>query len=123
MSSTSSRVSDRLDPSWEPNDVLLKVYVTRAFLAALDQFAADLKLSKSVCAREALRRGVPALVNDVRVLHSEGYRPSTHLTGAVSAGPVRGRRGEGVIGARWAKRPAAAGKVPASESSADEENS
>ena len=122
MSSTPSRLSDRLDPSWEPNEVLLKVYVSRAFLAALDQFSADLKLSKSVFAREAIRRGVPALVNDIGLLESEGYRPSTHLTGALSAGPVRGRRGEGVIGARWAKTPGVVETRSASESSAGEDD-
>lgn len=107
MSPTRSRVSDRLDPAWEPNEVSLKVYVTRALYEALDQFSADLKISKSVFAREAIRRGVPALVNDIRRLESQGYRPSTHLTGEVSAGPSRGPQGEGVLGVRWAKKPSA----------------
>ena len=105
MPSTPTRQPDRADPDWEPNDVLVKLYVTRSVAAALDRFAEDLKLSKSLLVREALRRGLPALVNDVRYLEANGYQPSTHLAGMGTTGQVRGVRGEGTAGARWAVTP------------------
>lgn len=111
--SSKRRVSDRGDTSWEPNEVLLKVYVTRSFSTALAAFSRELSLSKSMLLREAVRRGLPALVNDVRFLESQGYRPSTHLAGAVAAEPSRGRLGEGVASGRWSKTPGVADRVPA----------
>ena len=51
-----------VDPSWEPNDITLTLYVTRSFGLALDQVAAKLRLSKSLLLREAVRRGLPELV-------------------------------------------------------------
>ena len=97
--------SDRSDPSWEPNDALVKVYVTRAFAAALDDFARELKLSRSLLVREAVRRGLPALVNDIRFLESEGYRSSTHLAGLASSGAQRGRLVAASTSLRWSKTP------------------
>ena len=69
---------------WEPHDVRLKLSVTRSFAIALEQVCADLRLSKSLVLREAVRRGLPALVNDVVYLRSQGYRSGAHLTGRLA---------------------------------------
>ncbi len=68
---------------WEPHDVRLKLSVTRSFALALDRVCADLKLSRSLVLREAVRRGLPALVNDVVYLRSQGYRSGAHLSGTL----------------------------------------
>ena len=67
--------------AWEPHDVRLKLSVTRSFAVALERVCADLRLSKSLVLREAVRRGLPALVNDVVYLRSQGYRSGAHLAG------------------------------------------
>ena len=126
MAAIPFRPSDRADSAWEPNDVLVKLYVSRSFSAALDAFSSDLKLSKSLVVRETLRRGLPAVVNDVRYLEAAGYQPSTHLSGMVSDASRRGSRGEGAVAARWAVTPPAApsGSRPAgggSSSSAEKD--
>ena len=94
-----------LDPDWEPNSVVLKVYVTRRYAAAVEQAAAQLRLSKSLLLRESVRRGLPALVNDVSVLRAKGFRPEAHLAGALAGTGRRGVDGEGVVTARWSKVP------------------
>ena len=96
--------------SWEPHDVRLKLSVTRSFAIALEQVCADLRLSKSLVLREAVRRGLPALVNDVLYLRSQGYRSGAHLTGRLALTGRRGPKGEGAVAARWSERP---GDVPA----------
>ena len=100
--------SDRNALTWEPNEALVKVYVTRTFAAALDDFARELRLSRSLLVREAVRRGLPALVNDIRFLESKGYRPSTHLAGVAAAGDRRGRVVSTSTSLRWSKTPAGA---------------
>ena len=99
MSSDTPRRPDRRDPSWEPSDVVVKFYVPRSFAAALDSFASELDLSKSLFVREAVRRGVPLLVHDVRELLDAGLKPSTHIAGAARGGRhgTRGALGEGVV--------------------------
>ena len=77
----------------EPHSVVLKVYVTRTYAAAVDRVAAELRLSKSLLLREAVRRGLPALVNDVALLRSKGFRPAAHLEGMVA--------GSGTSRCRW----------------------
>ena len=99
--------SDRNALSWEPNEALVKVYVTRTFAAALDDFARELRLSRSLLVREAVRRGLPALVNDIRFLESMGYKPSTHLAGLAARGDRR-RRVVSSTSLRWSKTPAGA---------------
>ena len=74
--------------AWEPHDVRLKLSVTRSFAVALERVCVDLRLSKSLVLREAVRRGLPALVNDVGLL-------------AVSGVPV-GRSFGGASGVDWA---------------------
>ena len=86
-------VPDRLSPDWEPQDVQLHLRVTRSFAAALAAYAEELGLSQSLFMREAIRRGLPALVNDVRFLRSKGYRPAAYLEG-VASGP--GGSGDGM---------------------------
>ena len=111
--------SDRNALTWEPNEALVKVYVTRSFAAALDDFARELRLSRSLLVREAVRRGLPALVNDIRFLESRGYRPSTHLAGLAAGGDQRGRVVSTSTSLRWSKTPAGAQRsspsVPAEE--------
>ena len=99
MSSDTPRRPDRRDPSWEPSDVAVKFYVPRSFAAALDAFASELKLSKSLFVREAVRRGVPPLVHDVREIVDAGLKPSTHIAGAARGARhgTRGAPGEGVV--------------------------
>ena len=92
-------------PGWEPHDVTLRVYVTRRFSLALERVAADLRLSKSLLVREAVRRGLPALVNDVQYLRSQGYRPSAHLAGSSAASARRGSFSDPGVSARWSKLP------------------
>ena len=94
-----------VDPSWEPNDITLTLYVTRSFGLALDQVAAKLRLSKSLLLREAVRRGLPELVNDVEHLRGLGFRPAAHLAGLVARRGRRGAVGEGAVTARWSKVP------------------
>ena len=91
--------------SWEPHDVRLKLSVTRSFALALERVCADLRLSKSLVLREAVRRGLPALVNDVTYLRSQGYRSSAHLAGQLALTGRRGPKGEGSVSARWSERP------------------
>lgn len=91
--------------SWEPLDTKLKLSVTRSFALALDEVCADLRLSKSLVLREAVRRGLPALVNDIAYLRSEGYRSPAHLAGRLALTGRRGPQGEGVVTARWSERP------------------
>ena len=91
--------------------MLLKVYVTRSFSLALERLAADAGLSKSLVVRESVRRGLPALLNDVRWLERQGYRPASHLEQVAAAGAVRGSRREGVVAARWLKTPAPSGRA------------
>ena len=69
----------------------LELRVTRSFASALSEYAAELGLSQSLFMREAIRRGLPALVNDVRFLLSKGYRPAAYLEGVVTgaAGGMR----------------------------------
>ena len=111
--------SDRTSQTWEPNEALVKVYVTRTFAAALDDFARELHLSRSLLVREAVRRGLPALVNDIRFLESMGYRPSTHLGGLAAAGDRRGRVVSTSTSLRWSNTPDGARRsspsVPAEE--------
>ena len=91
--------------SWEPHDVRLKLSVTRSFGLALERVCADLRLSKSLVLREAVRRGLPALVNDIVYLRSQGYRSSAHLAGRLALTGRRGPKGEGAVSARWSERP------------------
>ena len=91
--------------SWEPHDVRLKLSVTRSFAIALEQVCAELRLSKSLVLREAVRRGLPALVNDVTYLRSQGYRSAAHLAGRLALTGRRGPKGEGAVAARWSERP------------------
>ena len=93
------------DVLWQPNSVVLKVYVTRNYAVAVDRVAAELRLSKSLLLREAVRRGLPALVNDVALLRSKGFRPAAHLEGMVAGSGRRGVVGEGTVSARWSKVP------------------
>ena len=97
--------SDRSSRDWEPNEALVKVYVTRTFADALDEFARELRLSRSLLVREAVRRGLPALVNDIRFLESKGYTPSTRLAGVAAAGDRRGRVVSTSTSLRWSKTP------------------
>ena len=90
---------------WEPHDVRLKLSVTRSFALALDRVCADLKLSRSLVLREAVRRGLPALVHDVVYLRSQGYRSGAHLSGRLALTGRRGPKGEGSVSARWSERP------------------
>ena len=83
----------------------LKLSVTRSFAVSLERVCADLKLSKSLVLREAVRRGLPALVNDVVYLRSEGYRSGAHLSGRLALTGRRGPKGEGAVSARWSERP------------------
>ena len=69
--------------AWEPHDVRLKLSVTRSFAVALDRVCADLRLSKSLVLREAVRRGLPALVNDVVYLRSQGVPVGCASRGAL----------------------------------------
>ncbi len=101
-----------VDPSWEPNDITLTVYVTRSFGLALDQVAAKLRLSKSLLLREAVRRGLPELVEDVEHLRGLGFRPAAHLAGLVARRGRRGAVGEGAVTARWSKVPGDFGEEP-----------
>ena len=78
---------------------------TRSFALALEEVCADLRLSKSLVLREAVRRGLPALVNDVVYLRSQGYRSGAHLTGRFALTGRRGPKGEGAVAARWSERP------------------
>lgn len=82
---------DLLDGSVdEPFDFKLRLNVTRSMSFALDTLAAELRLSKSMLVREALRRGLPAVVADVQHLRSLGFRPSRHLAGMLARAPRRG---------------------------------
>lgn len=113
---------DRASPDWEPQDVLLKVYVTRSFALALEKLAADVRLSKSMVVRESVRRGLPSLINDVRWLEQAGYRPAVHVEGVATIGAGRGVEGDGVVAARWLKTPdgvAGVSPVPAREGDSD----
>ena len=94
-----------VDPDWEPNSVLLKLYVTQSYALGVESVAADLRLSKSLLLREAVRRGLPALVNDVALLRSRGFRPAAHLAGMAAVSGRRGGSGEGAVTARWSKVP------------------
>ena len=85
--------------------ILLKVYVPRSYAIAVDQVAAELRLSKSLLLREAVRRGLPALVNDVALLRSQGFRPAAHLAGMPAAYGRRGSVGGEPEVARWSKVP------------------
>ena len=105
MADTGRPSASTIDPGWEPYSVQLRVSVTRSYALALERFSSELRLSKSMLIREAVRRGLPALVNDVRALRAAGYRPSTHLAGYVAYSPRRGPAGEGVAGPRWSKVP------------------
>ena len=91
--------------SWEPHDVRLKLSVTRSFALALERVCADQRLSKSLVLREAVRRGLPALVNDITYLRSQGYRSGAHLSGRLALTGRRGPKGEGSVSARWSERP------------------
>ena len=91
--------------TWEPHDVRLKLSVTRGFAVALDRVCADLRVSKSLVLREAVRRGLPALVNDIVFLRSQGYRSPAHLAGRLAVTGRRGPKGEGAVSARWSERP------------------
>ena len=91
--------------AWEPHDVRLKLSVTRSFAVALERVCADLRVSKSLVLREAVRRGLPALVNDVVYLRSQGYRSGAHLSGRLALTGRRGPKGEGSVSARWSERP------------------
>ena len=79
--------------------------VTRSFALALERVCADLRLSKSLVLREAVRRGLPALVNDITYLRSQGYRSSAHLAGRLALTGRRGPKGEGSVSARWSEQP------------------
>ena len=107
MPEAPSRSPDREDPNWEPSDVLVKVYVSRSVSTAINGFADALDLSRSLLVREALRRGLPAVVNDVRFLQGIGYQPSTHLAGMVLEGSRRGSRAVPSSVPRWAVTPSA----------------
>ena len=96
---------EELLASWEPHDVRLKLSVTRSFALALDRICVDLRVSKSLVLREAVRRGLPALVNDVVYLRSQGYRSGAHLAGRLALTGRRGPKGEGSVSARWSERP------------------
>ena len=91
--------------AWEPHSVRLKFSATRSFALALDQVCADLRLAKSLVLREAVRRGLPALVNDIEYLRSQGFRSSAHLAGRLALTGRRGPKGEGSVSARWSERP------------------
>ena len=91
--------------SWEPHDHRLKLSVTRSFALALDQVCLDLRLSKSLVLREAVRRGLPALVNDIAYLRSQGFRSAAHLAGRLALTGRRGPKGEGAVSVRWSERP------------------
>ena len=95
--------------AWEPHEVRLKLSVTRSYALALERVCADLRVSKSLLLREAVRRGLPALVNDIAYLRSQGYRSSAHLAGRLAYAGRRGPKGEGSVSARWSERP---GDVP-----------
>ena len=101
--------------SWEPHDVRLKLSVTRSFALALDRVCADLRLTKSLVLREAVRRGLPALVNDVVYLRSQGYRSPAHLAGRLALTGRRGPKGEGLVSARWSERPGDDAPAPVPE--------
>lgn len=84
---------------------VVKFSAPREFSIALDQVCADLRLSKSLVLREAVRRGLPALVNDVRFLRASGFRSSATLAGELALHGRRGDRDESVVSARWLETP------------------
>ena len=96
-------------PGWVPLEVVLKFKVGREFALAVDQLAAELRLTKSAVLRESVRRGLPALINDVRILRQEGYTNPAHVAGRLALSGRRGDKGEGPVSARWLKTP---GDVP-----------
>ena len=98
--------SESIDSSLdEPFDFKLRLNVTRSMSFALDTLAAELRLSKSMLVREALRRGLPRLVRDVEHLRSLGFRPSRHLAGMVARAPRRGSRRDSAVAMRWSRLP------------------
>ena len=98
------RIGD--DDLWEPYDFQLRVYVSRSMSFDLDMAASELRLSKSLLVREAVRRGLPLLVADVEHLRERGFRSARHLAGLGSAVRRSGLAGDGPVSARWSKRPA-----------------
>ena len=93
------------DDGWGSHRFVLRTYVSRSMSIDLDRLAAELRLSRSLLVREAIRRGLPDLVADVRALRARGLRPDRHL--ARSAGPAgsRGGHGDGPVSARWSMVP------------------
>ena len=93
------------DDRGEPFDFRLRVNVSRSMSLDLDTLAAELRLSKSMLVREALRRGLPALVTDVEHLRALGFRPSRHLAGVVASTSRRGAARDSAVAMRWSRRP------------------
>lgn len=104
--------SDEREVGWEPLDVKVVFRATRAFSLAVDELAAELRLTRSLLLREAVRRGLPALVNDVRLLRAEGFKSPAHLAGSLAVSGRRGSVGEGVVTARWLNVPGPVGEEP-----------
>lgn len=94
-------VSGSGDEGWGSYGFVLRTYVSRSMSVDLDRLAAELRLSKSFLVREALRRGLPSLVADVRSLRARGLRPDRHLERAAGPAGSRGVRGDGPVSARW----------------------
>ena len=98
-------VDDLVVDRGEPFDYAVRVNVSRSMSLGLDTLAAELRLSKSMLVREALRRGLPALITDVEHLRALGFRPSRHLAGAVASTSRRGSARDSPVAMRWSRRP------------------
>ena len=97
------------NPHWQPRDHLLKFRVSRDYALAVDQMAASLKVSRAMLLRESVRRGLPALVEDIAYLRSQGFTDASSLEGSLATSGRRGAQGAGPAVMRWSKRP---GPVP-----------
>lgn len=101
------------EADWEPYAFPIKFRVTRTFSLALDTIAAELHASHAVLLREAVRRGLPSVVQDIRRLRAAGYVSTTHVARELASAARVMSEGEGVVVSRWSRSAADTGvEVP-----------
>ena len=101
-----------VDPTWEALDRSMSFKATASFALAVERAAARHRVAVSVLLREAVRRGLPALVNDIEILRGRGFVSPAAIARRLGEGLPRSPSGEGVVSARWTKLPGGSPEEP-----------
>lgn len=91
-------------PDAEPLDRVVKMRVSRRQLHALDLAVKEFSMSRAWLLREALARGFPALVTELRLKRKAGFVTRGEYVNPGASSPRRGPRSDGVRSDRWVYR-------------------